>query len=616
MADRHIEGTTTAAPDGDVSGHRLHDDYASSLDGETAEEVYLSVNTTQKTPQSTIHLYCGPSSNFAFLQQVYKTFASVDSLSTNTASIAAPDQGIDYFRQRQMFFGVRQNFGMSKDVLESELSLRLPLALARLFLERFSMTVLHLVPFLNLEIMEEWLGQLYNDDNEEMATDVKAVLLAILANGATLTEHVKWADALYDRAKREMHVLDETVNNRAIQASLLLISYRALLNGKWTNVCTLTTKRAAAEQILLTLSSDKHAARHMRQACIETWVSFWLGRPTSITSESISTPFPGTSMFTLALGELSNIIAKSTKYIYEERHFSLTKLRLSLQSVRNDLESFKQRMEPILGFALDGSVDEDKANVQQLFMMNFLYHTWMTSFRPCLMVYNSLKGRKAPTNSFPFHAGQTPPSPKSDLFWLLEACHCALDSARRLIHYLFESLNRHVLLRDLSFTSACIESACLLLAYHAMKNPELIPRVKKSLEEALGCVGHMTSKEQVDSVRYTIQRILQKIWEARVFHERKGRAGSSSPEIGYFGAYHQPEEDPQADAAIASGDAPELTMNFLRTAIDEPGFDDPSNNDGVLDIDFNIFAPDLSDFFTLDDSDLLTGATDGAFRDR
>ena len=166
-------------------------------------------------------------------------------------------------------------------------------------------------------------------------------------------------------------------------------------------------------------------------------------------------------MFTLALGELSNIITKAAKYIYEESHFSLTNLRVSLQNVQHDLESFKQRMEPILGFALDGSVDEDKANVQQLFIMNckeptrpipmsshsfiVLYHTWMTSFRPCLMVYNSLKTRKSPSISFLIR--QSPSSPKSDLFWLLEACHCAVESARRLIHYLFESLNRYVLLR-------------------------------------------------------------------------------------------------------------------------------------------------------------------------
>lgn len=75
-------------------------------------------------------------------------------------------------------------------------------------------------------------------------------------------------------------------------------------------------------------------------------------------------------MFVLALGELSNIIARSAKYIYEDSHSSLTKLRAALQSVRQDLQSFEQRMEPILGFALDGSLDEGKANVQQLFMMN------------------------------------------------------------------------------------------------------------------------------------------------------------------------------------------------------------------------------------------------------
>ncbi|KIW35236.1 uncharacterized protein PV07_01942 [Cladophialophora immunda] len=592
------------------------------MDGEAAEQVYLSVNTTQKMPRSTNHLYCGPSSNFAFLQLVYRTFAPVDSLSNMAPLRAATDQGIDYFRQREMFFGVRQDLGTSKGVDDSDLSPRLPLELAKLFLERFSLTVLHLVPFLKVEVMEKWLEQLYNDEAEEMASDTKAVLLAVLANGATLTEHVKWADTIYHRAKREMHVLEETVNNKAIQASLLLITSSGRANLAYLELGQACRKAYATglhRDVEYTSPQPKGDATSERRTTFwallfwERWVSFWLGRPTSAASDSISIPFPATSIFTLALGELSNIIAKSAKYIYEEKHLSLMKLRLSLQSVRHDLESFKQRMEPILGFALDGSIDQENANVQQFFMMNFLSHTWMTSFRPCLMVFNSMKARKSFNNSSLFHAGQTPPSPESDLFWLLEGCHCAFDSARKLIHYLFESLNRHVLLRGLSFTSACIESACLLLAYHAMKNSELIPRVKKSLEEALGCVSHMTSKEQVDSVRYTVQRMLHKIQEARVFHEGKGRAVPSSPEIGYFGPHDQLGEE-LADAASDNGSAWENAASFLQTATDGPGFDDPSN-DGIWAIDLDIFAPDLGDYFTLDEPDFLTGTADAAFQD-
>jgi len=148
-----------------------------------------------------------------------------------------------------------------------------------------------------------------------------------------------------------------------------------------------------------------------------------------------------------------------------------------------------------------------------------------------------------------------------------------------------------------------------------MKNPELVPRVKKSLEEALGCVSHMTSKEQVDSVRYAIQRMLHKLPEARVFHEPKARAiVPSSPEIRYSGPYGQLGELSQAETATPSGDVSELAANLLRTEIDGPSIDGPSI-DGVWDIDFDIFAPDLGDYFALDDPDFLTGATDGSFRD-
>lgn len=220
---------TSSYRDVRLSDQRFPDDYASSIDEETADEVYLSVNATQKTPRSTMQLYCGPSSNFAFLQQVYKTFAQVDSLKSNAPSTTVTDQGIDYFKQREMFFGTSQSSVSSKGMEETEQSPLLTLELAHFFLERFSATVLHLVPFLNHKIMDQWLRQLYDAEDKEKAGDTRAIILAVLANGATLTKHVKWAEILYERAKREASLLEETVNNKAVQVSLLLISRPALV---------------------------------------------------------------------------------------------------------------------------------------------------------------------------------------------------------------------------------------------------------------------------------------------------------------------------------------------------------------------------------------------------
>ena len=44
-----------------------------------------------------------------------------------------------------------------------------------------------------------------------------------------------------------------------------------------------------------------------------------------------------------------------------------------------------------------------------------------------------------------------------------------------------------------------------------MKNRELIHQAIKSLEEALRCVAHMTSKMPVNSVIYVIRQMLKKL---------------------------------------------------------------------------------------------------------
>ena len=104
----------------------------------------------------------------------------------------------------------------------------LPQALARVFFDKFVASMWHMMPYLDLNELEDLLGQLYRTEaGTPLDPGDLATILLVLANGATLTNHDGWVQELAQRAKREVPELDEVVSIASIKISMLLACYYA-----------------------------------------------------------------------------------------------------------------------------------------------------------------------------------------------------------------------------------------------------------------------------------------------------------------------------------------------------------------------------------------------------
>lgn len=425
------------------------------------EEVYRSVNASQ----STMQLYYGPSSNFAFLQHIHRTLTKGPSRPTGSTDIGT-NQGLDYFKQREIFFDTAPRSNLDTAAAKAG-TLFLPFDQAQEFLENYLSSIHHLTPFLGPESLRQLLRRLYGQDPSESLTPARtAIMLLTLANGATLTNHSQWVEILYERAKSEAAPLEETVNLEAVQISLLLAHYQTSCgrpNSSYLQLGLACRKAYAAglhKEVNYSLeesdASEKSEERRVTLWAVvfwERWVSFWLGRPSSVTQNALSTPMPRSRPLTLALGELSNIIAQTAHDVYGDNRLPLSRLWEVTQRVRLELRSFQRRMEPILGFRMDGSMDKGKIDADQVFMMNcewlwqyacpeaddalVIMHTWIITFRPFLMIHLSWKRANAPHTADDDQLSSR--SLPVDMWWLPEACQIAVENASRLIHFFAEA---------------------------------------------------------------------------------------------------------------------------------------------------------------------------------
>jgi len=96
-------------------------------------------------------------------------------------------------------------------------------------LNKFMTTLQKHLPFIHPASAEEMLGILYgNIEARELDTAERAIVLATLAVGSTLTEHTAWAETLFKRAKALLDELEEAVNIQVCQLGLLLSHYQAI----------------------------------------------------------------------------------------------------------------------------------------------------------------------------------------------------------------------------------------------------------------------------------------------------------------------------------------------------------------------------------------------------
>jgi hypothetical protein len=196
-----------------------------------------SVSATDTTSSSSeIQLYYGSTSHFALMHEIYRDLVSNPGNYSKApqAEVEEASAGIDMFSFRRIFFGTPVG---PHDALKSLNAtdvpvMFLPYELARLFLERFLSTLLHLVPFRSKDSYRRELEQLYHRaPGASSDTWSRCMLLMAMAMGSLGTEHYSWGDVLFERVKTTAALSDDVVNLRTVQISLLMISLTQLLRG-------------------------------------------------------------------------------------------------------------------------------------------------------------------------------------------------------------------------------------------------------------------------------------------------------------------------------------------------------------------------------------------------
>jgi len=199
-------------------------------------EVYRGITATHHHgPDSSecAQLFYGPSSNFAFLQQLHKSILDY-------GRTRQPDghgdhegsEGLDMFVQRSIFFGTPPTFDASQSVMSSSPSDALSPARAAVFMDKFKTVSSHLFPLFTDVELDQMLYNLYPEDGQIAPSQIttsrqeRALTLAVLAIGALSTDATGLAEILYEQAKTVAHPFTEAVTLSMIQFKILLADYQ------------------------------------------------------------------------------------------------------------------------------------------------------------------------------------------------------------------------------------------------------------------------------------------------------------------------------------------------------------------------------------------------------
>lgn len=195
------------------------------------QQLYQSVAATHGNEADSVEssrLFYGPSSQFAFLQQLHREILYCSSQhQPGDREIQEGGPGLDLFVQRTIFFGTAQRTRANALPSHTSLLSSLPVQQAVEFLAGFKAASLPIVPLFTDQELDELLHQFYNDGSESaLSPQRRAITLAVLAIGGLTTIHTDLAELLFIKAKQEAAVCDDVVSLSMIQYSILLAEYQ------------------------------------------------------------------------------------------------------------------------------------------------------------------------------------------------------------------------------------------------------------------------------------------------------------------------------------------------------------------------------------------------------
>lgn len=219
--------SNTSAKESSLTTWSDHQDGDKDTEQGAQHEVYHSVTETHLSPKSTdsSQLFYGPSSNFAFLQQLHRSGLSISRVGQPARGESR--SGLDTFLQRSIFFGTPPRIS-PESIRSSNIQLAtVSYGQAKDFLEAFKVISHFRLPFYTTEELDGLLESLYNSRTAQtIPPQTKAVFLITLAIGALLTPHTELAETLMTQAKREGVIFDDAVTLQMVQLAILFADYQ------------------------------------------------------------------------------------------------------------------------------------------------------------------------------------------------------------------------------------------------------------------------------------------------------------------------------------------------------------------------------------------------------
>jgi hypothetical protein len=228
-------------------------------------EVYRGITATHTQGPNAgecAQLFYGPSSNFAFLQQLHK---GVLHHGLKRTSDGHDDQegnaGLDMFVQRSIFFGTPSLLGAGHSARPCRPTEIVSATQATRFLDKFKVASYHLVPMFTENELDQMLNDLYQQDSHlTLRSQEAGLVLAALASGALSANDTDLAEKLYEQSKAIAAAFDEAVTLVMIQTSILLSDYQ--VNMGRPNSSYLHLGAATRRAFAMGLNREGSRARH------------------------------------------------------------------------------------------------------------------------------------------------------------------------------------------------------------------------------------------------------------------------------------------------------------------------------------------------------------------
>ncbi|RJE21280.1 hypothetical protein PHISCL_06376 [Aspergillus sclerotialis] len=503
----------------------------------TRPEVYHSVTASHNAPQPTdsSQLFYGPSSTFAFLQQIHRTILP----NTRNAQLRGRDvqeagPGLDAFMQRSIFFGTPLRTEMTPHYVSYPQ--------ARQFLEHFKASSHQALPFLTHSALDDLLPVLHSEASGVVGpcAQKKAVLLVVLAIGALSTPRTDLAEQLFIRAKQEAVIYEDGVTLPMIQFSILAADYQNNIgrpNSAYLHIGQASRKALAMGLHTATTSGVFHNEEELQERRRTTWCLYFLeswtcsavGRKGVLTRDDIRCPFPDNQPLLVSHCGYATILQQACELIYLKNPRPLREVYSTAEGLyvrirqwakqsgllpesNSSNEFFLDDVSKLMLYS-GRSLGPDPSIF--LFAKNVLgyFYLILLSFRPFLIAYSALKSTSSDR-------------PTEEL-WIRQACRHATDAAQDyivVVSNIFRisdackvwlTLARKKAIADSwqnrRLNSFFLETSCAVLFYDSLCHPSKHPNNKEYIEIALSCLREIVGEDPAANTALSIRRILQAV---------------------------------------------------------------------------------------------------------